>query len=134
MNATPPNYNKALENGEEWAWKKRALWFKGRWYEDGDEVINKSDNSSHNLTASELSIYDFIIGSCLTGYDDDFKPFHKINPNRDEKLQFDIHLSLNWFKEKNIKKFNGLGLDKIWNQFISLGIYNEETGMFYPNK
>jgi hypothetical protein len=114
-------------------WKKKALWFRGEWYTKGDTVKNESDNLSYDLTASELSIYDFILGCCVTNYDDDFKPYNEINSKLDSNQQCDLLLSLRWFEKKNSKVYTGLGLDKIFNQFVTLGLYNPETSMFTPS-
>lgn len=38
-------------------------WFKGQLYDKGEEVTNPYSGQSYELTAEELSMYDFIIGA-----------------------------------------------------------------------
>ncbi len=72
--------------------QKLPKWFNGMIYKSGDVVKNPFSGEEYKLTAEELSIYDFIIGSQLVGL--------KSNKHRDE---FDK--ALRWFSKNNIKAY-----------------------------
>lgn len=71
---------------------KLPVWFDGELYEKGDEVTNRFSGEKHELTAEELSMYDFIMGAQLVlemGMMD--KP----------KIVEDLRKGLDWFRTNN---------------------------------
>lgn len=43
--------------------QKLPKWFNGELYDKGEEVTNPCSGQSYDLTAEELSMYDFIMGA-----------------------------------------------------------------------
>jgi hypothetical protein len=72
-------------------------WFNGELYSEGGIVTNPFSGESYELTAAELSMYDFIIGS-QTVFD--------ILPHlaTDKRIN-EWHYSLRWFRENNPKAY-----------------------------
>ena len=71
---------------------KLPVWFDGELYEKGDEVTNRFSGEKYELTAEELSMYDFIMGAQLVlemGMMD--KP----------KIVEDLRKGLDWFRTNN---------------------------------
>ena len=72
--------------------QKLPEWFDGELYEKGDEVTNRFSGEKYELTAEELSMYDFIMGAQLVlemGMMD--KP----------KIVEDLRKGLGWFRTNN---------------------------------
>ena len=67
-------------------------WFNGELYSKGGIVTNPFSGESYELTAAELSMYDFIIG-CQLVFD--------TLPYADDKIINEWHYSLRWFRENN---------------------------------
>jgi hypothetical protein len=74
--------------------KKNKLpkWFNGMIYKSGDTVKNPFSGEEYELTAEELSMYDFIIGSQIAGIVTD-------------KHKDDFHKALRWFSKNNIEAY-----------------------------
>ena len=72
-------------------------WFNGELYPEGGIVTNPFSGESYELTAVELSMYDFIIGS-QTAFD--------ILPHlaTDKRIN-EFHEALRWFRENNPKAY-----------------------------
>lgn len=64
-------------------------WFDGELYEKGDEVTNRFSGEKYNLTAEELSMYDFIMGAQIV--------LEMGLVSRDE----DLRKGLEWFRKNN---------------------------------
>ena len=72
-------------------------WFKGECYEKGDTVKNPFSGEEYELTGTELSMYDFIIGSELVM---EMQP-KMVSP---EAIK-DFQKGLDWFRTKNAKAY-----------------------------
>ena len=70
-------------------------WFNGTVYTEGDTVTNPFSGEAYELTALELSIYDFIMGAQMT--------FEM--GMRDPKMLNDFDKALRWFSKNNIKAY-----------------------------
>jgi hypothetical protein len=70
-------------------------WFTGRIYEKGDTVTNRYSGQSYELTAEELSMYDFIIGATIMY---ETSVVHK-------KLVTNLRKGLNWFRKNNVEAY-----------------------------
>jgi hypothetical protein len=66
-------------------------WFTGQLYDEGDTVTNPYSGQSYELTAEELSMYDFIIGANQLA-ELGMLAF---------KNQDDMRKGLNWFRKNN---------------------------------
>lgn len=64
--------------------KPLPKWFNGMLYTEGDTVTNPFSGESYKLTATELSMYDFIIGCSITG-----------------RMQNLMAKGLTWFRKNN---------------------------------
>ena len=67
-------------------------WFNGQVYEEGDTVTNPFSGQSYELTAEELSMYDFVIGA------NNLMEMGLLNNN---KVLTDMRKGLNWFRKNN---------------------------------
>lgn len=67
-------------------------WFNGQVYEEGDTVTNPFSGQSYELTAEELSIYDFVIGAS------NLMEMGLLNSN---KVLTDMRRGLDWFRKNN---------------------------------
>ena len=68
---------------------KLPEWFDGELYEKGGEVTNRFSGEKYDLTAEELSMYDFIMGAQIV--------LEMGVMSRDE----DLRNGLKWFRENN---------------------------------
>ena len=68
---------------------KLPKWFNGMIYKSGDTVKNPFSGEEYELTAEELSMYDFIIGSQIAGIVTD-------------KQRDDFDKALRWLTKNNI--------------------------------
>jgi hypothetical protein len=59
-------------------------WFDGVLYTDGATVTNPFSGANYDLTAAELSMYDFIMGCSMTG-----------------RMQNEMMKGLTWFRKAN---------------------------------
>ena len=80
--------------------KKQELpdWFDGALYEEGDTVSNPFTGVEVELTAVELSMYDFIMGAQMC-FDMGMK---------NNKMLDDFHKGLRWFSKNNINAYMDL--------------------------
>jgi hypothetical protein len=67
-------------------------WFNGHVYDEGDTVTNPFSGQSYELTAEELSIYDFVIGAS------NLMEMGLLNSN---KVLTDMRRGLDWFRKNN---------------------------------
>ena len=76
---------------------KLPAWFKGECYEKGDTVKNPFSGEEYELNATELSMYDFIIGSQMV---------MEMQPKTiNEQMITDFHRGLSWFRSNNGKAY-----------------------------
>ena len=78
--------------------KIKPIWFKGDWYEKGGEVQNTLSGKCCNLSAEELSIYDYILGFQI------LEKFGGLSPNLSSYLQ----KAKSWLKKHNPEAYNML--------------------------
>ena len=76
---------------------KLPAWFKGSQYDKGDTVRNPFSGEECELNATELSMYDFIIGSQMV---------FEMAPNTitEQKIK-DFQKGLDWFRSNNGKAY-----------------------------
>jgi len=79
---------------------KLPAWFEGMQYDKGDTVKNPFSGYNYELNATELSMYDFIIGSQLVF---EMQP-KTITP----KMVKDFQKGLDWFRSNNPKAYMAL--------------------------
>jgi len=72
-------------------------WFDGTVYDEGDVVRNPFSGEEFELTAEELSMYDFIVGSQLV--------FEMMPGNIPEKGIKEFKAGLDWFRENNLEAY-----------------------------
>ena len=74
--------------------KKQKLpkWFKGVEYSEGAEVTNPFSRETYELTAVELSLYDFIIGCQIV-----FDKYDILSKKQVDEFQKGLH----WFRVNN---------------------------------
>ena len=70
-------------------------WFKGELYTEGAEVTNRFGGDSCQLTAEELSMYDFIIGASNLMEMGFYAP----------KTIDDMRKGLDWFRKNNAEAY-----------------------------
>ncbi len=75
--------------------QKLPKWFKGELYHEGGEVTNPFSGESYELTAEELSIYDFIVGCQLMFEKQQFT----------QKLVNEFQAAISWFRKVNPKAY-----------------------------
>ena len=77
--------------------KKNKLpkWFDGTIYSIGNKVTNPFSEESIELTAEELSMYDFLLGAQM---------LFDLGMN-DKSVLKDFHNGLNWFRKHNSKAY-----------------------------
>ncbi len=72
---------------------KLPKWFKGSCYDKGATVKNIFSGEEYELNATELSMYDFIMGSQMV---------MEMTPNRvNEQMIKDFQKGLSWFRSNN---------------------------------
>ena len=70
-------------------------WFTGQLYDKGDTVRNPYSGQSYELTAEELSMYDFITGAN-----------HLIEVGmHNDKMITDMRKGLTWFRKNNVEAY-----------------------------
>ena len=67
-------------------------WFNGQKYDEGDTVTNPFSGQSYELTAEELSMYDFVIGA------NNLMEMGLLNSS---KVLTDMRRGLDWFRKNN---------------------------------
>ena len=70
-------------------------WFNGQKYDEGDTVTNPFSGQSYELTAEELSMYDFIMGANLLMEKGLIAP----------KNVQDMRKGLDWFRKNNVEAY-----------------------------
>ena len=80
---------------------KLPEWFDVEVYKDGDTVTSRFSDENFKLTAEELSMYDFIMGTQL---------FMEMGLGH-EQAALKMRRGLDWFKKNNNKAFKAL-MDK----------------------
>ena len=75
---------------------KLPKWFDGDTYDDGGVVTNRFSGEEYQLTAEELSMYDFIMGATM---------MTEMNMKYDTQMIADLRKGLVWFKENNSKAY-----------------------------
>ena len=76
---------------------KLPKWFKGQLYDKGDTVKNPFSGEVCELNATELSMYDFIVGSQLV--------FEMQPKTISTKMVEDFHRGLSWFRKNNSQAY-----------------------------
>jgi hypothetical protein len=76
--------------------QKLPKWFDGVLYEIGDEVRNPYSGEKIELTAVELSMYDFIMGATMVS---------EMQPNSSIELVKDLRKGLDWFRQHSPKAY-----------------------------
>ena len=79
--------------------QKLPKWFEGELYTEGSVVTNPYSGEEAELTAEELSMYDFIKGSeiCMSA-----------GWNLNSKIQDEFNKALSWFIKNNPKAYMAL--------------------------
>ena len=89
----------------------KPKWFTGQIYSKGEEVTNPFSGESYELTALELSIYDFIRGANLIlefDYAKKQNPIRNCEPSTTQFLKSitkDLYKGLDWFKKNNVEAY-----------------------------
>ena len=72
---------------------KLPAWFEGMQYDKGDTVKNPFSGEEYELNATELSMYDFIVGSQMV---------MEMTPKRvSPQMIKDFQKGLDWFRSNN---------------------------------
>ena len=74
---------------------KLPKWFNGTTYTEGDTVTNPFSGESYDLSATELSMYDYIMGANLA---------MEIGMYHDSMIT-DLRKGLDWFRKNNAKAY-----------------------------
>ena len=73
--------------------QKLPKWFDGELYEEGDAVTNPYSGEEIELTAEELSMYDFCMGATFV--------YEMGGLSVDGKILKDLQKGLDWFRKNN---------------------------------
>ncbi len=76
---------------------KLPAWFEGMQYDKGDTVKNPFSGEEYELNATELSMYDFIVGSQLV--------FEMSPRTITSKHVSQFQKGLDWFRKNNSKAY-----------------------------
>jgi len=76
-------------------------WFTGELYTEGEEVTNRFGGGSIELTAVELSMYDFIIGASMVA--EMYSP--EVNGVNNPQMVKDLRKGLDWFRMNNAEAY-----------------------------
>jgi len=77
--------------------QKLPKWFDGVLYEIGDEVSNPYSGERIELTAVELSMYDFVMGANMV--------YEMGGLSVDGKILKDLRKGLDWFRQHSPKAY-----------------------------
>ena len=77
--------------------QKLPLWFDGVLYEEGDTVTNPYSGEEIELTAVELSMYDFCMGATFV--------YEMGGLSVDGKILKDLRKGLDWFRKHNSEAY-----------------------------
>lgn len=75
--------------------QKLPKWFDGECYTQGGKVANRFTGIEYELTAEELSMYDFVIGA---------SNMYEMGMHHDTLVK-DLRRGLNWFRVENPKAY-----------------------------
>jgi len=78
---------------------KLPKWFDGETYKEGGVVTNRFSGEEYELTAEELSMYDFVMGATLV---------MEMGVMDNNQMVGDLKKGLKWFKENNNKAYMAL--------------------------
>ena len=76
--------------------QKLPKWFDGELYEIGDEVRNPYSGEKIELTAVELSMYDFIMGATM---------IYEMGGLGEMNVVKDLRKGLDWFRKHNVEAY-----------------------------
>ena len=79
--------------------QKLPLWFDGELYKEGDTVTNPYSGEEIELTATELSMYDFCMGATFV---------YEMGGLGEMDVVKDLRKGLDWFRKNNPKAYMGL--------------------------
>ncbi len=77
--------------------EKLPKWFDGKLYKEGDTVTNPYSGEEIELTAVELSMYDFCMGATFV--------YEMGGLSVDGKILKDLQKGLDWFRQHNAKAY-----------------------------
>jgi hypothetical protein len=77
--------------------QKMPKWFDGELYEEGAMVKNPYSGEEIELTAVELSMYDFCMGATMV--------YEMAGFGADTKIVNDLRKGLDWFRKNNAKAY-----------------------------
>ena len=77
--------------------QKLPSWFDGALYEEGDAVTNPYSGEEIELTAEELSMYDFCMGATFI--------YEMQGLSADSNIVKDLRKGLDWFRTHNPKAY-----------------------------
>jgi len=86
-----------LENMKKLDKQKLPKWFKGALYNEGELVTNPYSGQEIELTAVELSIYDFCMGATMV--------YEMQGFDADEEIITDLRKGLDWFRKNNSEAY-----------------------------
>ena len=72
------------------------VWFDGKTYKEGGVVTNRFSGEEYELTAKELSMYDFIMGATM---------IMEMGVKENGKMVDDLRKGMQWFRENNSKAY-----------------------------
>tara|TARA_R100000458_G_C8193741_1_gene186569 strand:- start:352 stop:630 length:279 start_codon:yes stop_codon:yes gene_type:complete len=78
-------------------------WFEGVVYDKGTTVTNPFSGEEYELSALELSIYDFIMGANIVleeAYNKQEEPSDRL-----KKIHKDLYKGLDWFRKHNAEAY-----------------------------
>ena len=76
--------------------QKLPLWFDGELYKEGDTVTNPYSGEEIELTATELSMYDFCMGATFV---------YEMGGLGEMDVVKDLRKGLDWFRKNNPKAY-----------------------------
>ena len=77
--------------------QKLPKWFDGELYKEGDAVTNPYSGEKIELTAEELSMYDFCMGATFV--------YEMGGLSVDGKILKELQKGLDWFRKNNAKAY-----------------------------
>ena len=77
--------------------QKLPKWFDGELYEEGDAVQNPYSGEEIELTAEELSMYDFCMGATMV--------YEMGGFSVNDKTTEQVYKGIDWFRENNPKAY-----------------------------
>ena len=77
--------------------QKLPKWFDGELYEEGDTVQNPYSGEEIELTAAELSMYDFVMGATFV--------YEMGGLSASGKILKDLQKGLDWFRKHNSEAY-----------------------------